>query len=330
MFENGSSSSPYLPITSASLRRGLAASGSPRCCLKRHSPRVEPYASPGSVAGTLRSAPCTHRCRMPRVDLPYFTPTPEEEREAKANASEIPWVPVQQRRQWKRTLAHTAAHPPRVAVCLAGSTRAFVHPMVWRSIEQHVLGRAGGGAHRVARRDVFVALATGPEESPFAAHRRAKRYTPAADMFELSQWTASYTWSRRSLAEEMPWEAGEAQAELLSHALSGLRPRGVRLRTVGANLSCGLPPSIQFARWADCVDLVQEYEERHGGARRCMVLLVQRAAAHIGATCLPARAKPLLRHLPQVRRHLQDAGRCVLAGTARSRFTWYLGEVSYS
>ena len=55
----------------------------------------------------------------------------------------------------------------------------------------------------------------------------------------------------------------ERYARLLEHALATLRPRAVRLSTSPANLSCGVSATSQFGRWADCVEMVREYEAAH-------------------------------------------------------------------
>ena len=115
----------------------------------------------------------------------------------------------------------------RVAVCVAGAARALIHPLVWRSLERHVLGRSEGGE---GGHDLFAVLGTGAEDQ-----RSRTNELPL---------------------DEQPSLRSAAGAYLLSHALSALRPKAVRLVVGTANASCGIPASGHFSKWADCVDLV--------------------------------------------------------------------------
>ena len=135
-----------------------------------------------------------------------------------------------------------------------------------------MLGRTHG-ARAEPGLDAFVVLSTGPEDSPYGAAARSHRYTDASDIFPQTQWRESFSWrSTKQRQAAGPWEAPAAHAELLGAALTGLRPLGVRLRTVPEPISCGLPSTAQFGRWADCVELIEQYEarraERGGAARR--------------------------------------------------------------
>ena len=93
----------------------------------------------------------------------------------------FPWVRVQQAHlrptSATQNKGRRAARPPRsggaprMAVCLAGAARALIHPLVWRSIARHLLGRhgAGGGAATASAdgaggHDLFAVLGTGPED----------------------------------------------------------------------------------------------------------------------------------------------------------------------
>ena len=244
-----------------------------RCCLKLHVPRHRPYAAPGCVAGIMRSLPCGDRCLMPRhlrSSLTEDTDTPPRPRVG--NASHFPWLLVHQarQRQMQGTPSTRVTSEPRkkrtarVAVCITGTTRSLIHPTVWRSIEHNVLGRAHGvRSADEAGLDVFAVLSTGPEDTPHAAAERAKTYTPHDDLLARSQWRDAFTWrsSKRTPAGG-PWEDGRSHSELLARALTGLRVLGVRTRSQPANLSCGLPSTAQFTRWADCVELVEAYEKR--------------------------------------------------------------------
>ena len=184
-----------------------------------------------------------------------------------ANASHYPWLLVQQARQQQvrgvpRRQETRAALRPRVAVCIAGTTRSLVHPTIWRSIEQNVLGRSHEQPARARPGvDVFAVLSTGPEDTAHAAAERSKAFTPTSDVLAESQWREAFTW-RSSRERVVPWDEAESHGELLAHALTGLRPLGIRIRTEPANISCGLPSSAQFSRWADCAELIEAHEAR--------------------------------------------------------------------
>jgi len=260
---------PYLPVASPPIAS--------RCCMKMHLPLHRAHPASGCVAGVLLAPPCAEHCLMPEPlrgshERPHFRRQP---RPRIGNASHFPWLQVQQRHQRRPppppVPAPTSARAARVAVCIAGMPRSLVHPTVWRSIEQHVLGRTHG-ARAEPGLDAFVVLSTGPEDSPYGAAARSHRYTDASDLFPPSQWRESFSWrSTKQRQAAGPWEAPAAHAELLGTALTGLRPLGVRLRTVPEPISCGLPSTAQFGRWADCVELIEQYEARRaerGGARR--------------------------------------------------------------
>ena len=268
-FAGQSSDVPFVPREASATR----------CCMKFHRPRHRAYEAPGCVAGVLRSAPCVERCQLPlglRSPLAAIGTSPLRPRVS--NASHYPWLLVQQARQRQARISEHVApavtpppKPARVAVCIAGTTRSLIHPTIWRSIEHNVLGRAHGArAGSLVGYDVFAVLSTGPEDSPHAAAERAKTYTPRDDLLPRSQWRESFVWRSQKGSTQAPrggsWEAAAGHAELLARALTGLRPRAVRLRTEPANISCGLPSSAQFARWADCVELIEAHEERMAAA----------------------------------------------------------------
>ena len=116
----------------------------------------------------------------------------------------FPWVGVQQLHLRPSESAHkgrrSARQPreatPRVAVCVAGAARALIHPLVWRSLERHVLGRSEGGE---GGHDLFAVLGTGAEDQ-----RSRTNELPL---------------------DEQPSLRSAAGAYLLSHALSALRPK---------------------------------------------------------------------------------------------------------
>ena len=182
---------PYVP-------RGTAGS----CCLKFHRPRHRSYVAHGCTAGILQSRPCREHCQMPllRSEQRARLPRPQT-----ANASHFPWLMAQQLHQLRRAApAQTTARPPRVAVCITGTTRSFIHPSVWRSIEQFVLGRSrnGNGVGTVGL-DVFAVLSVGPEDAPHAAAQRARLYTPAEDLFPIWQWAEAFSWRSSSRPQQV-------------------------------------------------------------------------------------------------------------------------------
>ena len=131
-----------------------------------------------------------------------------------ASTRMFPWVDVQQLRRRPSESPHKgrrAARPPRegtprLAVCVAGAARALIHLLVWRSLERHVLGRSEGGA---GGHDLFAVLGTGAEDQ-----RSRTNELPL---------------------DEQPSLRSAAGAYLLSHALSALRPKAVRL--IAGNLT---------------------------------------------------------------------------------------------
>ena len=170
------------------------------------------------------------------------------------SAALYPWVPVAQAQtqawRWRppaegnelHTSATLSPPPPkerqlRVAVCVAGGVRALIHPVVWGSIERHVLGRPGGHAG-LQRLGLFLVLGTGAED-----HARRANNQPLDEQDYLS-------------SAEGAW--------LLSTALAGLRPTAVKFVTDVARASCGVPPTGQFDKWADCVSLVRQHERTSG------------------------------------------------------------------
>ena len=167
-----------------------------------------------------------------------------------ASVRMFPWVGVQQLHlrpsesphKGRRAARQPREATPRVAVCVAGAARALIHPLVWRSLERHVLGRSEGGE---GGHDLFAVLGTGAEDQ-----RSRTNELPL---------------------DEQPSLRSAAGAYLLSHALSALRPKAVRLVVGTANASCGIPASGQFSKWADCVDLVREHE-RSGQVRYDVLL----------------------------------------------------------
>ena len=151
---------PYLPH---SMAQG-------RCCLKLHVPRHQPLLVPGCAAGILRSAPCRDGCAMPLALHRPPTNSTWQQRPRVADAAHFPWVEVHQRRQRRPPgHAHLSRRTPRIAVCIAGTTRSLVHPTVWRSLEQHVLGRSRVHHESIGRPgglDVFAVLSTGVQKTP--------------------------------------------------------------------------------------------------------------------------------------------------------------------
>jgi len=156
-----------------------------------------------------------------------------------ASVSMFPWVGTQQLhlqpsespQKGRRAARPQREATPRVAVCVAGAVRALIHPLVWHSLARHVLGRSEGGA---GGHDLFAVLGTGAEDQ-----RSRTNELPL---------------------DEQPSLRSAAGAYLLSHALSALRPKAVRLVMGTANASCGIPASGQFSKWADCVELVRDHE----------------------------------------------------------------------
>lgn len=121
--------------------------------------------------------------------------------------------------------------PARVALCVAGAARTFVHPAVGWSVERFVRGAAG----LRAQVDVFVALGTGEED-----HRARTNYLP--------------------LDEQVYVRSPEGAAHLAA-ALARLRPRAVRSFPGLATATCRTPPTGQFEKIAACVDLATAHEQ---------------------------------------------------------------------
>ena len=136
-----------------------------------------------------------------------------------ASVRMFPWVGVQQLHlqpsesphKGRRAARQPRKATPRVAVCVAGAARALIHPLVWRSLERHVLGRSEGGA---GGHDLFAVLGTGAEDQ-----RSRTNELPL---------------------DEQPSLRSAAGAYLLSHALSALRPKAVR--RIAGNLT--LTPTL--------------------------------------------------------------------------------------
>ena len=126
-----------------------------------------------------------------------------------ASVRMFPWVGVQQRQlkpggpppKVRRTARPPREAAPRVAVCVAGAARALIHPLVWRSLQRHVLGRSegAGGDGSEGGHDLFAVLGTGAEDQ-----RSRTNELPL---------------------DEQPSLRSAAGAYLLSHALSALRPK---------------------------------------------------------------------------------------------------------
>ena len=155
-----------------------------RCCLEATLPsRPRLSGVTYCVAGELEpSALCHTGCRMPWPTPSLLDSEPpavidaqvRRHHGATASVRTAPWVELGQRvemrlrRQALRTAAErrdSGGSAPvdddepaaRVAVCVAGAARTFVHPAVGWAFERFVRGAAGPRAHV----DVFVALGTG-------------------------------------------------------------------------------------------------------------------------------------------------------------------------
>ena len=84
-----------------------------------------------------------------------------------ASVRMFPWVGVQQLHlqpsesphKGRRAARQPRKATPRVAVCVAGAARALIHPLVWCSLERHVLGRSEGGE---GGHDLFAVLVAAP------------------------------------------------------------------------------------------------------------------------------------------------------------------------
>ena len=211
------------------VRANLTAGG--RCCLQQHWPAVGavPAQAACCTAGLVAS-PCREGCRMPWPAVNILDDLAphaidRQRRDMIGGAASIrmfPWVGVQQLHLRPSESPHKgrrgARQPrevtPRVAVCVAGAARALIHPLVWRSLERHVLGRSEGGA---GGHDLFAVLGTGAEDQ-----RSRTNELPL---------------------DEQPSLRSAAGAYLLSHALSALRPKAVR--RIAGNLTLNLHPYPQ-------------------------------------------------------------------------------------
>ena len=193
--------------------------------------------------------PCRFACRMPWsnpavVDNIAATSIDEQRRRqhgGMVSSDGYPWVRIQQRveRSLQRYPSRPAAEhtvntatPPcvRIAVCLAGAVRSFIHPAVGHAFERHVLGAAGP----TARTDVFLVLGTGEED-----HRARTNLLPIDDQ--------DYLRSKEGALH-------------LSRAINRLSPVAVEFDTGPGSASCGVPPTGQFAKLARCIDLARAHE----------------------------------------------------------------------
>ena len=265
------------------LRANLSTGG--RCCLQQHWPAADALPTPAAccTAGRLQVPPCRQRCRMPWGSVALMDDlTPSELDKQRrdmiggpASVHLFPWVrvqqqyerpsPQQQQQQQQQKGRRGAQHcggtpgsgsgggsgqPPRIAVCMAGAARALIHPLVWRSAAEHVLGRnadgADGSVHGggdgngsgVAGHDLFAVLGTGSEDQ-----RSRTNELPL---------------------DEQPQLRSEAGAWLLGHALSALKPVAVRMVAGSANASCGVPATGQFDKLAECVEMAKRHERKLG------------------------------------------------------------------
>ena len=257
------------------VRANLTVGG--RCCLQQHWPAVGAVPAPAAccTAGLVAS-PCREGCRMPWPAVQILDdlapPAIDQQRRnmigGDASVRMFPWVGVQQLHlrpsesphKGRRAARQPREATPRVAVCVAGAARALIHPLVWRSLERHVLGRSEGGE---GGHDLFAVLGTGAEDQ-----RSRTNELPL---------------------DEQPSLRSAAGAYLLSHALSALRPKAVRLVVGTANASCGIPASGQFSKWADCVDSCASTSARGRCGTTCCS---RRAPTSCGpARCSRARAR---------------------------------------
>jgi hypothetical protein len=124
----------------------------------------------------------------------------------------------------------TTAAAPRVAACLAGAARSFVHPAAGYSFERFVLGAAGRSTHI----DTFVVIGTGEED-----HRARSNGLPL---------------------DEQSYVRSAEGARYLAAALARLRPVAVVTDTGVGTPSCRVASTAQFDKLVRCVELASEHE----------------------------------------------------------------------
>ena len=230
-----------------------------RCCLESSWPVLPPEPNACCDSGVLPiDALCVDGCKLPwmtRDQVDDLPPVQIDQQRLRlqgglVSASRYPWVPVAQRQThrlaWRAPSSppppppppSPPPPPPRLAVCIAGAVRSLLHPIVWRSIEEHVLGRPDGIAGLAAPPTVFAVLGTGAED-----HRARTNELP------LDEQDALHT---------------PAGAWLLGQALEALQPTAVHIVSGLSNASCGVPATGQFEKWATCVALIDAHEARTG------------------------------------------------------------------
>ena len=229
-----------------------------RCCLESSWPVLPPEPNACCDSGVLPlDALCVDGCKLPwmtRDQVDDLPPVQIDQQRLRlqgglVSASRYPWVPVAQRQThrlaWRAPSSSpppppppSPPPPPRLAVCIAGAVRSLLHPIVWRSIEEHVLGRPDGIAGLAAPPTVFAVLGTGAED-----HRARTNELP------LDEQDALHT---------------PAGAWLLGQALEALQPAAVHIVSGLSNASCGVPATGQFEKWATCVALIDAHEARTG------------------------------------------------------------------
>ena len=198
---------------------------------------IHHFSVTSSVAGVVRK-PCETNCQLPNLAANWCELVPRcqlPEKERRANASEMPWLALSIAPEPPRETLAPSKAPPRIAVCMAGNLRTMTHPAVYRSIHDFLLrdGPAGPRKH-----DLFAVLGT------------ATGLTLRVDDLRV-----------------------ESPAALAS-ALSVLNPRRTRfVNEDEAEAPCGHAANRQFAKWAQCVDLVEDEEARaraemRGGGRK--------------------------------------------------------------
>ena len=122
----------------------------------------------------------------------------------------------------------------RIAVCLAGAARTFVHPAIAYGFERFVVGAAGRGTTV----DVFLVLGTGEED-----HRARTNFLPL---------------------DSQEYVRSSEGARHLAHAISRFAPVAVTIDPGPGNASCRTAPTGQFAKVARCVDLARAREAQLG------------------------------------------------------------------
>ena len=193
-----------------------------------------------------RSELCHINCRLPWPPLHELDNVSASEIDQQRRAiaggpigiRDYPWVGVQQRHTHpthRRTAsADEAARPPRLAICLAGAARGLILPTVWRSIRDTVLSVSVANPPTL-----FLVLSTGAEEP------RGRDGNSEDDD-----------------AEQTYLHSSEG-AQLLAATLNALQPAAVTFLTGRSQPSCGVPASGQFSKWAECANLVRDYETRN-------------------------------------------------------------------